>query len=212
MILNDRQRRTFAMALAGMAGFVDSVGFLSAQGYFVSFMSGNTTRLGVALGTAPADALVPALLITGFIAGVTGGALLSDRAGSLRKPAVLALVTTLLTMASFARVLEHPAAMMAALVLAMGALNNTFQRDGEVTVGLTYMTGALVKLGIGLAGWLSGKRAGSWTSWAQLWMGLLAGAVLGAFLQDRLPMGCLWIASAWCALMVAVAFKVPPES
>lgn len=212
MILNDRQRRSFAMALAGMAGFVDSVGFLSAQGYFVSFMSGNTTRLGVALGTAPADALVPALLITGFIAGVTGGALLSDRAGNLRKPAVLALVTALLTMASLARLLDHPAMMMATLVLAMGALNNTFQRDGEVTVGLTYMTGALVKLGIGLAGWISGKRAGGWTSWAQLWMGLLAGAVLGAFLQDRLPMGCLWIASAWCALMVAIAFRFPEES
>ena len=212
MILNDRQRRAFAMALAAMAGFVDSVGFLSAHGYFVSFMSGNTTRLGVALGTAPADALVPALLIAGFITGVTGGALLSDRASNLRKPAVLALVTTLLTMASLARLLDLPAVMMAALVLAMGALNNTFQRDGEVTVGLTYMTGALVKLGIGLAGWLSGKRKTQWTSWAQLWMGLLAGAVLGAFLQDRLPMACLWIASAWCALMVAIAFRVPEES
>jgi uncharacterized membrane protein YoaK (UPF0700 family) len=102
--------------------------------------------------------------------------------------------------------------MMAALVLAMGALNNTFQRDGEVTVGLTYMTGALVKLGLGLARRLSGKRDGAWASWAQLWAGLLAGAVLGAFLQDRLPLGCLWIASAWSALMVAIAFKVPAES
>ena len=200
------------MALAGMAGFVDSVGFLSAHGYFVSFMSGNTTRLGVALGTVPADALVPALLIFGFIAGVTGGALVSERASSFRKPAVLALVTTLLIAASLARIADHGAMIMAALVLAMGALNNTFQRDGEVTVGLTYMTGALVKLGLGLARRLSGKRDGAWASWAQLWAGLLAGAVLGAFLQDRLPLGCLWIASAWSALMVAVAFKVPSEA
>lgn len=212
MILNDRQRRAFAMALAAMAGFVDSVGFLSAHGYFVSFMSGNTTRLGVALGTAPADALVPALLILGFISGVTVGALVSERAGVLRKPAVLALVTLLLLAASLARALDHDAMMMGGLVLAMGVLNNTFQRDGEVTVGLTYMTGALVKLGIGLAGQLSGKRQSGWTSWAQLWMGLLAGAVLGAFLQDRLPMACLWIASAWSTLMVAIAFKVPSES
>jgi uncharacterized membrane protein YoaK (UPF0700 family) len=201
------------MALAAMAGFVDSVGFLSAQGYFVSFMSGNTTRLGVALGTSPADALVPALLIFGFIAGVTGGALVSERAGALRKPAVLALVTMLLTAASLARALDHGSVMMAALVLAMGALNNTFQRDGEVTVGLTYMTGALVKLGVGLARRIRRKRdGGGWTSWAQLWAGLLAGAVLGAFLQDRLPMGCLWIASAWCALMAGISFKVPWEN
>jgi len=147
----DPARQRLALGLAGLAGLVDATGFVVAGGYFTSFMSGNTTRLGVALGTAPADALVPALLITGFIAGVTGGALLSDRAGSLRKPAVLAMVTALLTMASLARLLEHPAAMMAALVLAMGALNNTFQRDGEVSVGLTYMTGALVRFAQGLA-------------------------------------------------------------
>lgn len=212
MILNDSQRRLFAMALAGMAGFVDAVAYLSAHGYFVSFMSGNTTRLGVALGTSPADALIPALLIAGFITGVTGGSLLSERAGRLRKPAVLALVTLLLVIASLARAAGSAPVMMAALVLAMGALNNTFQRDGEVTVGLTYMTGALVKLGLGLARRLSGKRDGGWTSWAQLWAGLLAGAVLGAFLQDRLPLGCLWIASAWCALMVAIAFRLPVES
>lgn len=212
MILNDRQRRTFAMALAAMAGFVDSVGFLSAQAYFVSFMSGNTTRLGVAIGTAPHDAIFPALLIGGFIAGVTGGALVSERAGSMRKPAVLALVTALLVIGALARGAGIGTLMMAALVLAMGALNNTFQRDGEVTVGLTYMTGALVKLGIGLARRITGKGDGRWASWAQLWLGLLGGAVLGAFLQDRLPMGCLWIASVWSAAMVVVAFRVPSES
>jgi uncharacterized membrane protein YoaK (UPF0700 family) len=87
----DRSRRRFAMALAGMAGFVDAAGYLSAGGYFVSFMSGNTTRLGVALGTG-AGAALPALLIAGFVAGVTAGALVALRAGPWRKPAVLALV------------------------------------------------------------------------------------------------------------------------
>lgn len=193
------------MALAAMAGFVDAVGFLSANGYFVSFMSGNTTRLGVALGTAPGAALAPALLIFGFVAGVTSGALLSERAGRARKPAVLALVTALLAGAALARAMNAELVMMAALVLAMGALNTTFQRNGEVTVGLTYMTGALVKLGIGLARRLSGQRDPGWLTWAQLWAGLLAGAVLGACLQDRLPLGCLWIASAWSAAMVAIA-------
>jgi hypothetical protein len=60
MIQYDRHRRRFAVALAALAGCVDAIGFLSADGYFVSFMSGNTTRLGVALGTAPAHALAPA--------------------------------------------------------------------------------------------------------------------------------------------------------
>ncbi|OYX90330.1 MAG: DUF1275 family protein, partial [Novosphingobium sp. 35-62-5] len=76
MIQYDRPRRLFAIALAAMAGFIDAVGFLSADGYFVSFMSGNSTRLGVSLGTDPARAAMPAVLIAGFLGGVTGGALL----------------------------------------------------------------------------------------------------------------------------------------
>jgi uncharacterized membrane protein YoaK (UPF0700 family) len=212
VIRYDRTRRRFAIALAAMAGFVDAVGFLSADGYFVSFMSGNTTRLGVALGTDPARALIPALLIGGFLCGVTGGALLSLRAGRYRKPAVVGLVAALLLAAAALRAAGLELAMLAGLVMAMGAINNTFQRGGEVTVGLTYMTGALVKLGQGLALWLSGKGDKGWTAWGTLWAGLLSGAVLGAFLQDRLPLGCLWIAAGWAVLMTALALRIPSDS
>jgi uncharacterized membrane protein YoaK (UPF0700 family) len=208
----DRSRRQFAIALSGLAGFVDSVGFLSAGGYFVSFMSGNTTRLGVSLGIDPAQALLPVLLISGFLCGVTVGALIALKAGRLRKPAVLALVAGLLLAAAGARAVGAEHAMLLALVLAMGAINNTFQRGGEVTVGLTYMTGALVRLGQGFALWLAGKAEPGWTAWGALWGGLLCGAVLGAFLQDRLPLGCLWIACGWAAAMVLVAFRLPAES
>lgn len=212
MIQYDRQRRTFAIALAAMAGFIDAVGFLSADGYFVSFMSGNSTRLGVSLGTDPARALMPAVLIAGFLGGVTGGALLARRAGTLHKPAVLALVAVMLFTAASGRLLGSPVIMLGGLVMAMGALNNTFQRGGEVTVGLTYMTGALVKLGQGLANALSGQPNTGWTSWAGLWGGLLTGAVLGAFAQDRLPLVCLWLAAGYCAVMTAIAFRLPAES
>ncbi|MEY4056617.1 MAG: hypothetical protein RL519_1952, partial [Pseudomonadota bacterium] len=139
----DRSRRRLAIAAAGLAGFVDAAGFLLAQGYFVSFMSGNTTRLGVDLVVEPARAVIPALLISGFVLGVFLTALLAARAEARRKVIVLALVTLLLAGAALARLLGATAAMLAFLVLAMGALNNTFQRDGAVSVGLTYMTGAL---------------------------------------------------------------------
>ncbi|MCX7285713.1 MAG: YoaK family protein [Novosphingobium sp.] len=216
MIEYDRPRRRFAIALAAMAGFIDAVGFLSADGYFVSFMSGNSTRLGVALGTDPRHAAMPAVLIAGFLGGVTGGALLSHRAGRRRKAVLLAFVTAMLLLAALGRMLGQPALLLGGMVVAMGALNNTFQRGGEVTVGLTYMTGALVKLGQGLANALaherSGQRNSGWTAWASLWGGLLAGAVLGAFLQDRLPTGCLWLAAAYCAAMVVIAFRLPDEA
>ncbi len=212
MIHYDRNRRYFAVALAALAGCVDAIGFLSADGYFVSFMSGNTTRLGVALGSSPRHALVPALLIGGFIVGVTGGSLISMAAGRWRKPAITALVAMLLLIGAAARALGAEPVMLGTLVLAMGAINNTFQRGGEVAIGLTYMTGALVKLGQGLAQHLAGRPTPGWSSWAILWGGLLSGAVLGAFLENRLPLGCLWVAAAWAIFMVACAFKLPAES
>jgi uncharacterized membrane protein YoaK (UPF0700 family) len=211
MIQYDRPRRRFAIALAALAGFIDAVGFLSADGYFVSFMSGNSTRLGVSLGTNPARAAMPAVLIAGFLGGVTGGALLARWAGRLRKPAVLAFVALLLCCAAAGRLSGLPALMLGGMVMAMGALNNTFQRGGEVSVGLTYMTGALVKLGQGLANALAGQPNSGWTAWAALWGGLLCGAVLGAFVQDRMPMACLWIASGWAIAMVVVALRLPPD-
>ena len=212
MIQYDRNRRCFAVALAALAGCVDSIGFLSANGYFVSFMSGNTTRLGVALGSSPRHALVPALLIGGFIVGVTTGSLIATAAGRWRKPAITALVTALLLCGAAARVLGAEPVMLGTLVMAMGAINNTFQRGGEVAIGLTYMTGALVKLGQGLAQRLAGRPTPGWGSWAWLWGGLLTGAVTGAFLEDRLPRGCLWLAAGWAAIMVVVAFRLPVES
>ncbi len=212
MLRYDPGRRRLAIALSGLAGFVDAVGFLSANGYFVSFMSGNSTRLGVALSGANRVALVPALLIAGFVSGVTLGALVALRAGGRRKPVILGIVALLLVIGATARLLGFEHVMLAALVLAMGVTNNTFQRGGEVTVGLTYMTGALVRLGQGLALWMAGRAEPGWIQWGLLWAGLLAGAVLGAFLQNRLPHGCLWIAAAWAAMMAMVAIRLPAES
>lgn len=202
----DQSRRRLAIAAAALAGFVDAVGFLSANSYFVSFMSGNTTRLGVDLVTSPATALVPALLIAGFVAGVFGGALLAARAGARRKVAVLTLVALLLSGAALAGALSHHSVMLALLVLAMGPLNNTFQRDGEVSVGLTYMTGALVRFAQGLAARLTGTGGEGWHNWLLLWVGLAIGAVLGAYVLIGWPQLALWLAAGW-ALLLALAAR-----
>lgn len=207
----DRSRRNFAVALAALAGFVDASGFLLAGGYFVSFMSGNTTRLAVDLATDTAAAIVPALLILGFLSGVIAGALVALKAGARRKPAVLALVSTALFLAAFLHTMAFTATALGALVVAMGALNNTFQRGGEVSVGLTYMTGALVRMGQGIALALSG-RPGEWRGHLALWSGLASGALGGALAWSRWETGCLWLAAGFAAVMVLVAQRLPAES
>jgi uncharacterized membrane protein YoaK (UPF0700 family) len=209
----DRGRQRLAIGLAGLAGFVDSVGFLSADGYFVSFMSGNTTRLGVNLARQPALAIIPALLIAGFTLGVAGGAWLAVRAGARRKVAVIGLVCALLLLAAGLQHLAPHPLVLALLVMAMGALNNTFQRDGGIAVGLTYMTGALVRLGQALGARAAGIGANRKTAWAAhlaLWGGLATGAVLGALAFTHAGTGALWLGAGWCAAMLAAAARLGP--
>jgi len=211
----DRSRRRLAIAAAGLAGFVDAVGFLSAQGYFVSFMSGNTTRLGVDLAVRPAMAIIPAGLIAGFVLGVFLGAPLSAQAGTWRKVAVLGMVAGLLVAGAIAQAAGATLAMLGLLVFAMGALNNTFQRDGEVSVGVTYMTGALVRFAQGLAARVSGTGGEGWANWLLLWLGLAAGAVAGAFALLAWPGLALWLASAWALALVVTAWHLhstPPKA
>ncbi|MET0589102.1 MAG: YoaK family protein [Novosphingobium sp.] len=196
----DRPRQALAIGLAMLAGYVDAIGFLSADGYFVSFMSGNTTRLAVDLALNWRLALTPALLITGFVCGVAGGSVLATKAGVWRKPAVTGLVTTLLLAAASLREIGATPASVGALVLAMGALNSTFQRNGEVAVGLTYMTGALVKLGQALGGLLAGQPRNGWLAHGLLWVGLATGAIAGAILFVRLGEIASWIGAGWAGL------------
>lgn len=204
----DRPRQSLAIAIAFLAGFVDALGFMSGDRYFVSFMSGNTTRLAVDLATAPRTALVPALLILGFIAGVAGGAALVARAGPWRKPVLMAAVAALLAAGGAFHMAERTDAALGALVLAMGAVNNMFQRDGEAAVGLTYMTGALVKLGQAIGGALSGRRHTGWGAYLLLWGGLFAGGTAGALLFAHFSEGVFWLAVLLAAALTAWAWRV----
>lgn len=204
----DQSRRRLAFALAALAGFVDASGYLSADRYFVSFMSGNTTRLGVELARDPGAALVPLALLGSFVLGAFGGALLSARHDGRHKPLLLGLVAVLLALAA---AVNSAIAGIAALVLmaaAMGALNNAFQRDGQVSVGLTYMTGALVRMAQGLAARVAGKGGAGWDDWLLLWLALAVGAALGALAFLRFHVGVFWIASAATALLALAARQV----
>lgn len=209
MHLLDRPRRNLAIGLAGLAGYVDATGFLSAEGYFTSFMSGNTTRLGVDLiGDSP-QAMVPAGLIAAFVIGVVAGAVAAELAGPRRKLAVLSLALALLAIAAMADARSLPV-FLGASALAMGVLNNAFRRDGEVAVGVTYMTGALVRFGQGLAGRLLGQPSNGRLGAGGLWLGLVCGAVSGALCFAYGRALAPWLAVAICAVLLLAAARLGP--
>jgi len=204
--VKDYGRRDVALAavLSGVAGYVDAIGFLKLGGFFVSFMSGNSTRLGVGLATGHVGAALTALtLIALFVAGVVLGALVARRAGEDRRAMVMALEAVLLACAAGLIMAGLDGPGVAAMVLAMGAENAVFQRNGDVGVGLTYMTGALVKAGQRIAAALTGGDRWAWRPFVLLWAGLTLGGALGA--AAYLKFGVL---ALWGAALVVAALAV----
>lgn len=199
-----------AIAASTLAGYVDAIGFLSLGGFFVSFMSGNSTRLAAGLVGLPPEALVAARLIGCFVLGVVAGTLLGAMAKRMRQPAVLAFVAGLLAAAALLGQTLPDIAMLA-VAAAMGAENATFERDGEVSIGLTYMTGALVKLGQRLAGVLMGGPKLAWAPYLLLWLGLVSGAVLGASVWPALGLSSLWLAAGTALVLSGAAMFIARE-
>ena len=204
--------RAFACALAAVAGYLDAIGFLHLGGFFVSFMSGNTTRLGVGLIGNFSEAATAALLIALFVIGVMLGSLIAHAAGRREKVAVLGTMSLLLAAGALLADMSAERMAVIAVVLAMGMENTVFRRNGEVSIGLTYMTGTLVKLGQRLAAVLTGGERHGWIPYAALWLSLLAGAVCGAFAEAALGLDGLWFASAAVAMLTLIAATVRIES
>ena len=204
--MKDYRRRDIALAaaLSGVAGYVDAVGFLKLGGFFVSFMSGNSTRLGVGVATGQWATARTALALIGlFVTGVVLGALVARGVGEARRSAILALEAALLALAAALISMGFDAAGVAAMVLAMGAENAVFQRNGDVGVGLTYMTGALVKIGQRIAAALTGGDRWAWGPYALLWAGLSLGGALGAAAYLRFGVLALWAAAGLVAVLAA---------
>src|SRR5438876_12153683 len=76
-MLDSRRNIVLACALSALAGYVDGIGFLHLGGLFVSFMSGNSTRMGVSLAEGHWLPAAEALgLIALFVIGAALGSLI----------------------------------------------------------------------------------------------------------------------------------------
>ena len=211
MIRLDIRARLFAISLSSIAGFVDAVGYMQSGGFFVSFMSGNTTRLGVGLVGRLSEAATAAGIIMCFVLGVVAATLVG-RGRAVRKPIILGLVAGALGLAALAASLGGTSLALIFAAFAMGAENATFEEDGEIRFGLTYMTGTLVKLGQKLAHSLAGGPDAAWLPNLQLALALAGGATLGAFAESRLHGHAFWIAAALMAALALVAFARAPRT
>jgi uncharacterized membrane protein YoaK (UPF0700 family) len=203
-----------AICLATLAGFVDAIAYTSLGGFFAAFMSGNTTRLGVALGTARFDeARTAVTLLMCFVSGVMLATVIGRAWPQRQQAAVMAVVTALLALSAIATELHPGMPPLLFLAIAMGAENGMFARDGGVSTGLAGMSGALVRLGEQLAGALMGDPdRTTWIRYLMLWIGFAGGALLGVRCHGVSGYGAVWVAAAGAAVLTVAISVVTGRS
>src|SRR3546814_1544674 len=87
----------------------------------------------------------------------------------------------------------------------MGAENGVFLRDREVSIGVTYMTGTLVRVGQKLAEALLGRgRPLAWAPYLLLWLGFAGGVVLGGTTLGDRGLDALWFAAGGALALAAL--------
>ncbi|WP_394940381.1 YoaK family protein [Psychromicrobium sp. YIM B11713] len=199
----------YAAGLSAIAGFIDAVAYLHLGGYFVSFMSGNSTRASADLARGSFTGAALALGLVGFfVLGVVVGTLLSRRRTTNQRTRSLTVATVLLLAASILGLWPSSEALTPPLLAAaMGATNTSYTRNGEVSIGLTYMTGTLVKLGQHLSNALTGGSKTSWLRYLTLWAMISVGAIAGANSYHYFGLPSLWLACfmllGWTLISVA---------
>jgi uncharacterized membrane protein YoaK (UPF0700 family) len=100
-MLDSRRNIALACALSALAGYVDAIGFLHLGGLFVSFMSGNSTRMGVSLAQGNWSNAATALgLVALFVVGAACGSLIVLGRGAHRQRFVLLTEALLLAIAA----------------------------------------------------------------------------------------------------------------
>src|SRR5882757_9264310 len=209
-MLESRRNLALACALSALAGYVDAIGFLHLGGLFVSFMSGNSTRMGVSLAEGHWQSALEALgVIALFVVGAAAGSLIVLGRGANRQPWVLLAEALLLAAAALCYTFGLLNFAVAAIVLAMGLENAVFQIDGGAGLGLTYVTGALVKVGQSVAATLTGGARWGWLPNLLLWAALVTGSLCGALAYQGVGLAAIWFAAgAALALSAIVAVTI----
>ncbi|MBV4474003.1 MULTISPECIES: YoaK family protein [Pseudomonas] len=194
-------------ALSVLAGMTDAIGFM-ASGDFVSFMSGNTTRLAVAISAGDMSlTLRLVILVVTFIVGNALGVVVGRLGGRRALPLLLCIATLLCAAAVWPFEAQLPA--LLAAIIAMGMLNAAVEEVNGLAVGLTYVTGALSRFGRGLGRWMLGERRNGWRVQLVPWSGMFIGAVLGAVLEHHLGLKALFVSGLLAGLLGVVSLAIP---
>ncbi len=204
--------RNLAASYAFIAGFVDSIGFLFLGGVFLSFMSGNTTRIATSLVEGDGElAWLAGSCVLLFLIGVMEGALVR-RLAKVYLPyhrvreVVMANMCVLFSLASLLVLVDQDRMAVVMLSFGIGAMNSIFERDGEVAIPLAYMTGTMVKMGQRFVDVFFGGPHAAWLAHLKMVVGLATGAFVGALAYHRFGLNAVHAATGLTVALSLGAF------
>jgi uncharacterized membrane protein YoaK (UPF0700 family) len=183
LLREPRSPAAFAAVVTAVAGYFDAVGYVQLGHLYVSFMSGNSTHLGMSLAAgAWSDVALAAFVVGAFVLGACLGTIVADRSGAARVVAVLLAELLVLLTALALAVSIDPRTAMIGVAAAMGIQNAVHQLVAGADVGRSFITGALFSLGQSLAKAIVGKEGASRTAiiLALSWIAFVFGVVLGS--------------------------------
>lgn len=198
--------------LAALAGLLGAAAFIHTEGYFVTFMTGNTERSVLSYFRGQGMfGLAAFLILLSFLSGVIIASLCRRYfwSGHPHGPTMLttfALVVAAVFDAAIERN-ENDIDLLAVLFVAfgVGSLNTSFTKNGEVSVPLSYVTGTWVKMGQGIERHISGGDYADWLGYFLLLASFASGALAGGLL-GMIETGWSMLATAAAVCLVASVY------
>lgn len=210
------------LALAGIAGAVDGIGYVVVFNVFTSHMSGNTVRMAVELGRGDwAGSWKHFEPIVAFFIAVCIGLAIADTLAARninRLFSTVALLECVLLAAFFAVARPAQQWMVILPAGAMGLQNAMLRRVGNHRVRTTFVTGMLTNTAQGLVDSIqavlrrSGEARGKFTDfgfYGAIWLSFAAGGVIGVALLYRFHVSALWAPIAGLLALAALDLVHP---
>lgn len=196
-----------AVWLLVFAGFIDAIAFSALQGNFVAFMTGNTTIAALATATGEWElAVAPAALLVLFFLGcVLGAVVVRFSRRSAHRTLMIVIAALTLVSAVLANTVSQTVG-VSLMAIVGGMTSSALASNSDVKVGLSYVTGTLVKSAHDLVSGIGSRHPWAWLRSIRFWFVFAVGALLGG-----LAYHALHLASMWIALVIAVVACLLPH-
>ncbi len=164
-----------------VAGFLDAVGVTYLHGIYVSFMSGNSIGLGIAVAHGRTSVAIPiASAIVSFVAGAFVGSLIAQRRASATM-IVLMLEFAMIVLSILMIGATSSFVALLPVCIAMGMQNAIPRSVSGVSIGRSFVTGQLFGVGRALAMALQdGSQLRQAAIHGMSWFTIVLGAIGGA--------------------------------